>query len=138
MKAHGVPRLACVSSREVSTEEAPGERLFYRKVLDPYLRSMGRTLYEDMRRLEAIVRDSGLDWTIIPPAGLFDGSSVTEYLVTQERLAGRFTSRADLANALLREVVDDGHVRAVLHVLTTEGVPSFRQVFLKEAFGIGK
>ncbi len=79
MLAQGINRLVCVSSTTVATEDAPGESLFWRKVVSPFLRNIvGRTLYDDMQRMEAIVRGSGLDWTIVRPAGLFDAAEPTD------------------------------------------------------------
>lgn len=63
MTIHGITRLVCVSSTTVATEEAPGESLFWRKVVNPALRNViGRALYDDMQRMVDIVRSSSLDW----------------------------------------------------------------------------
>ncbi|MFD3505626.1 hypothetical protein ACFWWT_47510 [Streptomyces sp. NPDC058676] len=48
------------------------------------------------------------------------------------------TSRADLADVLLREATEDRHVRACIEVITTQGTPNYASVFLKEALRIGK
>ncbi|MFD4601379.1 NAD(P)-dependent oxidoreductase [Streptomyces sp. NPDC058464] len=136
MTEHGVRRLVCVSSTVLFGVPAPGETFFFRKVLEPLVaRTMGRTVYEDMRRMEEIVRDGDHRWTVVRPAGLFDTAAVSAYQVGTSRLPGRFTSRADLGNVLLREAVGDGHVRAFVDVRTTEGVPSLLDVIRKEAFG---
>jgi putative NADH-flavin reductase len=136
MTKHGVRRLVCVSSTVLFGVPAPGETFFFRRVLEPFIaRTMGRTVYEDMRRMEEIVRDSDHEWTVVRPAGLFDADAVSDYRVATSRLPGRFTSRADLANALLREAVGDLHVRAFIDIRTTDGVPSILDVIRKEAFG---
>lgn len=135
---HGLQRLVCVSSLGVSPEVPPGETLIFRTLIGPYLLKLGRTLYEDMRRMEEIVRNSGLKWTIIRPAGLFDSTVVTDYQVATHRTLGRFTSRTDLADALLREAVDNHHVGSAIEIVTTRGTPSFAKMFLKEALHIGK
>ncbi|RPE46220.1 putative NADH-flavin reductase [Streptomyces sp. Ag109_O5-1] len=136
MTKHGVRRLVCVSSTVLFGVPAPGETLFFRKVLEPFIaRTMGRTVYDDMRRMEEIVRESDHEWTVVRPAGLFDADAVSDYRVATSRLPGRFTSRADLGNALLREAAGTPHVRDFVDVRTTEGVPSFFAVIRKEAFG---
>ncbi|MEU0950008.1 SDR family oxidoreductase [Streptomyces canus] len=136
MAKHGVRRLVCVSSTVLFGVPAPGETFFFRKVLEPFIaRTIGRSVYDDMRRMEEIVCDSDHVWTIIRPAGLFDSDAVSDYQVATSRLPGRFTSRADLGNALLREAVGDRHVGAFVDVRTTVGVPSFLDVVRKEAFG---
>ncbi|ADI06794.1 NmrA family protein [Streptomyces bingchenggensis BCW-1] len=135
MTEHGVRRLVCVSSTVLFETPAPGEGLFFRKVLEPFIvRFVGRTVYDDMRRMEEVVSESEHEWTVIRPAGLFDAHAVSDYRVSASRLPGRFTSRADLGNALLRQAVDGHHVRAFIDVRTTEGVPSFLDVIRKEAF----
>ncbi|WP_188192096.1 NAD(P)-dependent oxidoreductase [Nonomuraea sp. SYSU D8015] len=137
MTAHGIRRLVCVTSTGVPMKPPPGETLLYRKVIVPLLLRMGRPLYEDARRMEEIVARTGLDWTVIRPSGLFDGPAVTAYTVGPPQMVGRFTSRRDLADALIREAVDNRNVRSVVEVITTDGTPSVYRVFLKEALRIG-
>jgi putative NADH-flavin reductase len=136
MTKHSVPRLISVTSTVLFNVAAPGEGFFFRKVLEPFIaRTVGRTVYDDMRRLEEVVRSSDLEWTVVRPAGLFDAQTLSDYQVATSRLPGRFTSRADLAHALLSRAADDRCVRAFIDVRTTEGAPSFFDVMRKEAFG---
>jgi putative NADH-flavin reductase len=137
MIAHGIRRLVCVTSTGVPMKPPPGETLIYRKVIVPALLRMGRPLYEDAGRMEEIVTGTDLDWTIIRPSGLFDGPAVTNYTVGPPQMIGRFTSRRDLADALIRGAVDDRNVRSIVEVITTDGTPSVYRVFLKEALRIG-
>ncbi|GGQ05564.1 NAD(P)-dependent oxidoreductase [Streptosporangium pseudovulgare] len=137
MTAHDIRRLVCVTSTGVPMKPPPGETLVYRKVILPTLLRMGRPLYEDAARMEEIVAGSDLDWTVLRPSGLFDGTAVTDYTVGPPQMVGRFTSRRDLADALVREAVDGRHVRSIVEVITTEGTPSVYRVFLKEALRIG-
>ncbi|MGJ5756071.1 NAD(P)-dependent oxidoreductase [Streptomyces puniciscabiei] len=55
------------------------------------------------------------------PAGLFDTTEVGDYRLAPGRLPGRFTSRAGLAHALVREAVTEGHVSAFLDLVRKEG-----------------
>ncbi|MEV6156783.1 SDR family oxidoreductase [Nonomuraea sp. NPDC052129] len=137
MSAHGIRRLVCVTSTGVPMKPPPSETLIYRKVIVPTLIKMGRPLYEDAARMEQIVARTDLDWTVIRPSGLFDGSAITGYTVGPPQMVGRFTSRRDLADALIRAAVDDRDVRSIVEVITTEGTPSVYRVFLKEALRIG-
>ena len=138
MATHRIERLVCVSSTTLAEEEAPGETLFWRKVVTPLLRNvLGRTLYDDMERMEEIVRNSGLDWTIVRPAGLFNAAKPTDdYEVAPRHLLGRFTTRADLAHALIREATEPQHSRLIVEVITRSVAPPSATTFLKEAFGI--
>ncbi|MGC9377956.1 NAD(P)-dependent oxidoreductase [Streptomyces sp. MH13] len=139
MTGHGVRRLVCVTSTVLFGVPAPGESLLFRKVLEPFITGfLGRTVYDDMRRMEALLADSDRDWTVIRPAGLFDASVVSDYQLAETRLPGRYTARADLAHALLRHAVGDlsgRHLRTFVDVRTTEGVPGLLDVLRKEAFG---
>ncbi|MFI6041005.1 NAD(P)-dependent oxidoreductase [Nocardia sp. NPDC051321] len=129
MATHNVKRLVCVSSVCVPGKAAPGETFLFRAALLPILRTLGRTAYFDMGRMEEIVRNSGLDWTIVRASGLFDGTRVTDYTIAASSIPGRYTSRADLADALLREVTENRNVKATVDVVTTEGVPRLTDSF---------
>ena len=136
MAVHEVDRLVCVSSTTVATEEAPGESLLWRRAIGPFLRNViGRTLYDDMQRMEEIVQRSSLNWTIVRPGGLFNADEPTDdYDIAPRRLPGRVTSRADLADALIKEATGVGHSRMIVEVITRSAQPSPLQ-FFKEAFG---
>jgi len=127
MTEHGVRRLACVSSSAVEVHPDPTESWLFEKVLQPYVvNGIGKTTYDDMRAMEALVRASDLDWTIVRPSGLFAADAVSDYRVSSaEHLSGRYTSRADLADFLLRLAVDGEFPREAVEVRTTEGTPSF-------------
>lgn len=136
MTKHGVRRLVAVTSTILFDTRAPGEGFLFARVLEPAVeRFMGRTVYEDMRRMEAVIRESGVDWTVVRPGGLFDATRVSDYQTGTSRLPGRYTARADLARELLRQVTGRGNVREFLDVRTTEGTPTFLQLIRKEAFG---
>src|SRR5690242_37630 len=85
MHRHGVKRLVVVSSSVTDPEWRPTGSFLFTHVLDPlFNRRLGRTLHEDLRRMEALVRASGLDWTIARPSGLFDHPAVTDYRVAED------------------------------------------------------
>jgi putative NADH-flavin reductase len=139
MTKHGVRRLVGVTSTVLFDTAAPGETFLFRKVLEPAVaRFMGRTVYDDMRRMERVLRGTGHDWTVLRPGGLFDAETVSDYTVGTSRLPGRYTARADLGNALLRHAVDGLHRQAYVDVRTSENIPSFFGLIRKEAFGSGK
>lgn len=79
MNRYGVRRLVCVSSSAVEPHPGSGG-FFFRKVLQPFfIGVVGRTLYADQKRMETLVRNSSLDWTIVRPSGLFGTPAVTDY-----------------------------------------------------------
>ena len=127
MTEHSVRRLACVSSSAVDAHDDPAEGWVFNHVLQPYVvNGIGKTTYDDMRRMEAIVDAGDLDWTIARPSGLFAAAAVSDYRTSaSEHLSGRYTSRADLADFLLRLATGDEFVRETPEVRTTEGTPNF-------------
>jgi putative NADH-flavin reductase len=127
MIEHGVRRLACVSSSAVDPHPDPTESWLFEKVLQPYVvNGIGKTTYDDMRAMEAIVAASTLDWTVVRPSGLFAAPAVSDYRVSAtDHLSGRYTSRADLADFLLRLASGAEFVRETPEVRTTEGTPNF-------------
>src|SRR3954469_2180793 len=136
MKRHDVARLVVVSSGAVTGEDEPTGGLLFNRVLQPYVTTrLGRTVYDDMRRMEALVADSDVDWTILRPSGLYQLPAVTDYSLTEERRPERFTARGDLADAMLRQLADHRFVRKVGHVITTRDNPRLLSMMLREAFG---
>ena len=79
MRAHDLTRLVAVTSSVVEPHRQPGGFVFNRVVQPFVVGVIGRTVYEDMRRMEAIVRETALDWTIVRPSGLFHRDGVGEH-----------------------------------------------------------
>ena len=137
MQHSGVRRLVCVSSSATYPVPSPGGGFVFEKVLQPFfIGVVGRTLYEDLRRMETLVSESNLDWTIVRPSGLFDTPSITRYQVAEGHLDVRFTSRADLADCMLQQANSEQYARATLAVATVEVKPSLLKLLWRE--GISK
>jgi putative NADH-flavin reductase len=138
MKRTGARRLVCVSSSATDPAvrfEDTGGGFFFERVLKPFItNTIGRTTYADMGRMEALVSDTGLDWTIVRPSGLFDTGAVTDYRVAEGHIRGRFTSRADLADCMLRQVTSDEWVQKIVAVATFAVQPTVLELIRKEAF----
>jgi len=133
MRAQGVERFACVTSSVCEPNPGRTGGLVFDKVVQPLVvNTIGRTLYDDMRRLEEIVSGSELAWTIVRPSGLFDAEGVTAYRTGERHLAEKFTSRADLADCLLRQATDDTWVRKAVAVATVAVKPSMVQLIWRE------
>jgi putative NADH-flavin reductase len=134
MHRHGVKRLVTVSSSVMDPTWRPTGEFFFNNLMDPLVnRRLGRTAHEDMRRMEALVHDSDLDWTIARPSGLFDHPSVTRYHVAENVADGLFTARADLAAAMVAQLTDDRFVRRAMAVITTDVRPSIVGLIWREA-----
>lgn len=129
----GVKRLAVVSSSAVSPHPEPLGGFVFEKVVQPYVVGrLGKTLYDDMRRMEAIVAASDLAWTIVRPSGLFEAQAVSDYGVEVDHIGHRFTARVDLADCLLRLALDDTYVRTTIAVATTSAKPSMAKLIWQE------
>jgi hypothetical protein len=60
MSRHALRRLVCVSSIGVHTDVPPQMAFLSRKIVEPTLLAMGRSVYDDARRMEQIVRATDL------------------------------------------------------------------------------
>lgn len=70
MVESGVSRLVCVSSSAVDPSAGPHGGFFFERVLQPFVAGvLGKTLYDDMKRMEAMVAESTVDWTVLRPSG---------------------------------------------------------------------
>ena len=114
MKAVGVRRVVVVSASPVSTipspgrpkppKHDPGDGFFMRNLAAPLVKAIFRKHYVDLALMEAILRDSGLAWTVVRPPRLTDrplsGAYRTAY--GQNLPRGLSISRADVAHLMLR------------------------------------
>jgi putative NADH-flavin reductase len=133
MQGAGVKRLVAVTSSAVAPHPEPLGGFFFERVLQPYVvKKLGRTVYDDMRRMEELIAESELIWTIVRPSGLCSAAAVSDYLVEPDHVGHRFTTRIDLADCLLREAVEDRHPRAAIAVATPSARPSMLSLIWRE------
>ena len=114
MKAAGARRIVVVSAAPIGTVPSPGrpnppaydpgDGFFMRNLMSPLIKTVLKNLYADLAVMEDIVRDSGLDWTIVRPPRLTDNPMTGNYRTAYGRnLRGGLTiSRADVAHFMLR------------------------------------
>jgi putative NADH-flavin reductase len=107
MQRRGIKRLIVVSSLGVG--DSKNQVPFFFKVLAA---TVLRKTMKDKEAQEALVRASGLDWTIVRPGGLTDGPRTGSYRFGMDAslTAGRVT-RADVADFILRELERNEFVR---------------------------
>jgi putative NADH-flavin reductase len=81
----------------------PGDGFFMRHLGAPFAKTMFHAHYEDLARMEDVVRGSGLEWTISRPPKLTDGPLTRHYRTAIDRnVRGGFSvSRADVADQML-------------------------------------
>ncbi|MEV6555646.1 NAD(P)H-binding protein [Nocardia sp. NPDC051756] len=134
MRRRGVRRLGVVSSAGVDPHPYAGAGVVFNRVLMPYLtRVLGKTMYDDMRRMESLVRASDLEWMIVRPGALYHRPAVSDYTVVEGRADGMYTARVDLAASLLALLDDDRYLRKTVEVVTTVGNPTLLQWIRREA-----
>jgi putative NADH-flavin reductase len=116
MQEGGVQRLLCISANPLLIGD--GDLLFDRLALKPIVRAIFKAPYADMARMEDEVRSSGLVWTILRPPRLTNRPLTGHYrmAINHNLPRGRFISRADLADAIVKSLDDPKAVRAWLTV----------------------
>lgn len=114
MKGTGARRLVVVSAAPIGTVASPdrpnpprhdpGDGFFMRTLMAPIVKRVFRDHYADLARMEGVVRDCGLDWTIVRPPQLNDKPLTASYRTADGRnlRRGLNISRADVAHYMLR------------------------------------
>ncbi len=113
MRAHGVRRLVCQSTLGAH-ESWANLNFFWKRIMFGLLL---KPVHRDHELQETLVRDSGLDWTLVRPAAFTDGPATglfREGFGPSERGLKLKIARADIADFLRRQVVERGYLdRAV-------------------------
>jgi putative NADH-flavin reductase len=111
MRGAAITRLLAISCSGV--EDDPKKSSFARVLAMPFGR--GNAL-ADMRAMERIVTESGLVWTIVRPGRLTDGPRTGLYRAGDRFLpeGGREISRADIADFMVRVVVDERTITKIV------------------------
>ena len=114
MLAADVRRIIVVSAAPIATvpspgrpmppKHDPGDGFLMRRLFGPLIKVVLRKPYADLALMEDILRDSGLDWTIIRPPRLTDKPLTGVYRTAygQNIRGGFLISRADVAHRMLR------------------------------------
>ena len=107
MRAQDIKRLICVTGFGAGDSRASIsclQRL-------PFQIAFGR-VYEDKSLQERLIKESGLDWTIVRPGVLTGRPRTGRYKVLAEAAQWRngFISRSDVAEFLVRQIEDESYV----------------------------
>ncbi|MFI9050824.1 NAD(P)-dependent oxidoreductase [Streptomyces sp. NPDC053427] len=106
LTATGVRRLLVVSAGPLNRTGA-GQPVLTHRVFGPLLWAVLKELYTDLERMEAVLRESGLDWTAVRPPRLLDKPGEGRYRHAIEAgPAGGVIARSDVARAML-DFVDE-------------------------------
>lgn len=135
MREAGANRLVVVSSTGAHPARGRHHTPLALRLFEPIIaRTIGKTVYDDIRRMEALVRASGVDWTIVRPSGLFDLPQATNYVAGEVAPVGAFTARIDLADYLVSLARVATASRRTVVVSTTEHTPTVWEMVRREAF----
>ena len=128
MKATGVRRIVAVSAAPVSTVPSPGrprppmhdpgDGFLMRNLMSPLIKvALGRR-YADLALMEDILRDSGLDWTVVRPPRLTNKPPTGAYRTAYGRNVrrGLQISRADVAHLMLRVLAQPETIKQTIGV----------------------
>jgi putative NADH-flavin reductase len=130
MQATEVRRIVVVSAAPIGTvpspgrpnppKHDPGDGFFMRNLLGPLVKAALRKHYADLALMEDVLRDSGLDWTVVRPPRLTDkpltGTCRTAY--GQNVRGGTRVSRADVAHLMLRALEQPGTIKQTIGIAT--------------------
>lgn len=111
MRASGVRRLVAITSGGAFPGRDPESPFFFERILKPLF----HTLYDDMRRMEELVMESGLDWTLLRPARLTNAATSGGVRVARDKyvVSGlASTTRRDLASFAVEQVASKEFVGA--------------------------
>ncbi|MGF6884694.1 putative NADH-flavin reductase [Nocardia sp. GAS34] len=103
-------RLIVMSSAGLSTDQLP---FFQRQVTRLVASRVYGEIHADLARMEAVVADSGLDWTILRAPMLKDGEPTSTYRVSVGGHLGKAASavRADVADWIVRNLAEPATYR---------------------------
>lgn len=109
MKGQNIQRLVCITGMGAGDSRGHGG-FFYDRVFQPLM--LGH-VYEDKDRQEAIVKASGLDWTIVRPTVLNDkpARGNVRAVTDLSGFHGGAISRADVADFVVRQIAETAFLR---------------------------
>lgn len=113
MKAAHVRRILCISASGLD----PGPR-WQRWIAKPPLWLILKNMYTDLVRMERIVKESDLDWTILRPPLFTNGPRTGCYqsVINQSLSRGFAISRADVADYIVNHLNDRTTYRGVVEL----------------------
>jgi len=128
MQATHVRRIVVVSAAPIGTVPSPGrpkpprhdpgDGFFMRHLFSHVARAAFGKVYTDLALMEDILRDSGLDWTVVRPPRLADRPGTGRYRTAygQNVRGGWIVPRADVAHLMLGALAQPETVKQVIGV----------------------
>jgi putative NADH-flavin reductase len=128
MQQTGVRRLVVVSASPVGTvptpgrpnppKHDPGDGFLMRYLLAPLGKRALGPVFADLAEMEEVLRDSGLDWTVVRPPRLNNKPLTGHYRTAYARnvRGGTVVSRADVAHLMLRVLGEPESVKLTIGI----------------------
>ncbi len=116
MNAHGITKLAVISA--VPAGPRAEQPFLQRHVSIPILERIFGATYDDMRRMETLLRGSGADWVCLRPPRLVSKKAAGRYRIDASRPLpkARSITYADLATALLDSLTRPDLYRRIAYI----------------------
>ncbi len=130
MQATGVRRIVAISASPVATTPSPGrpapprhdpgDGFIMRHVGERIVKILFGKVYDDLALMEDVLRESGLDWTILRPPQLTSKPLTGRYRTAYGRnvRGGRSVPRADVAHYMLAVLGQPETIRQVVGIAT--------------------
>lgn len=130
MTAAGVRRIVAISAAPVGTEPSPGrpnppahdpgDGFFMRHLGVRIAKTLFGKVYDDLALMEDVLRESGLDWTVLRPPQLTDKPLSGRYRTAYGRnlRGGRSVPRADVAHYMLAVLGQPETIGQVIGIAT--------------------
>jgi putative NADH-flavin reductase len=128
MQATHVRRIVVVSAAPIGTvpspgrpkppKDDPGDGFFMRNLFSHVAKALYRKHYDDLALMEEILRDSGLDWTVVRPPKLTDKPLTGTYRMAygQNLRGGWSVPRADVAHLMIRVIEQPETIKQVIGI----------------------
>lgn len=111
MKRAGVTRIVSISAAPLGKGETAFQRFLYGVLWRAF-----REVYDNLRRMEAVLAESGADWTVMRPPRLTNGARIGRYRTAVNRNVGNTISRADLAREMLEAAAAPATIRHTIGI----------------------
>ncbi len=102
----------------IAMEIDPNSSFFVRFVAKYVMHPLLKHMFADIRRMEAVIKPSDADWTIIRPPRLTNGRQTGHYRYAVNEFLRNCTqiTRADLALFIIQHLTDRATVKAIVEV----------------------
>jgi len=116
MKNENITRMICISAGGV--EVAPNNSLIMKFLIKYVLQRIFKNSYADMLKMEEILKNHEINWTVVRPPRLQNGEKTGKYRIAVNEFLNRMSSlkRSDLADFMLKHLDDRKTFRSKVEI----------------------